>query len=69
MFSTVVIVVMVVVVVVVCPFWKEILVQSVLRSIWQYFAPSDGRKLKPVKSFNRIFMNLYSTLWYRTLYC
>jgi hypothetical protein len=62
----VMVVVVVVVVYVVCPFWKEILVQTLLRSIWQYFALSDGRKLITCKEFYRNFMNLCSTLSYRT---
>jgi len=61
-----VVVVVLVVVVVVCPFWKEILVPTEFRSIWQDFAPSDFRQLITVKSFYRSFMTLYSALAYRT---
>jgi len=62
----VLVLVVTVVMVVVCPFWKAILVPTVLRSIWQYFTPSDFRQLITLKSFYQSFMTLYSALPYRT---
>ena len=64
----VMVVVVVVVVVVVCPFWKEILVSTVFRSIWQYFAPSDFCQLITLKSFYQSFMTLYNALPYTSPY-